>query len=106
MVFLRSRLGTPSVLAVGLLLFVAAANAAPKADKVAERDRALQEADRKALAENMAAYDGVVKPFLEQHCIACHGPQKLEGDLSLDLLDADMKDSASGARWAVVHQRS
>ena len=70
--------------------------------KVAARDAALKEADKKALAANMAAYDKEVKPFLEQHCIRCHGPKKLKGDLALDLLDPDMKESTSASRWAVV----
>ena len=74
-------------------------------DKVAARDRALAEADRKAFAENMAAYEKDVRPFLAAHCNACHSGEKLEGDLSLVLLDPDMKDSASGARWATVRER-
>jgi mono/diheme cytochrome c family protein len=94
-----------SLLALTLLACVAAAEAAPKPDKVAERDKALREADRKAMEENMAAYEGDVRPFLEKHCIGCHGPKKLEGDLSLDLLNPDMKASVSGARWAVVREQ-
>jgi len=92
------------LLALTLLVCVTVGEAAPKPDKVAERDKALREADQKALKENMAAYDQDVKPFLEKHCIGCHGPKKLEGDLSLDLLDPDMKASVSGARWAVVRE--
>lgn len=88
-----------------LLSCAVTAVAAPKEDKVAQRDRALQEADRKAFEENMAAYKNDVKPFLDKHCIGCHGPKNLEGDLALDLLDPDMKASTSGARWAVVRER-
>lgn len=83
----------------------AGALAAPKQDKVAARDKALEEADRKAFQENMAQFEREVKPFLDKHCNRCHGPKKMEGDLSLDLLDADMKQSTSGARWAVVRQK-
>ncbi|MEK6238324.1 MAG: DUF1592 domain-containing protein, partial [Planctomycetales bacterium] len=86
-------------------LVCAAAIAAPKSDKLADRDKALQEADRKAFAENMAAYDKQVKPFLAKHCVGCHGPKKMEGDLSINALDADMKESTSGARWAVVRKQ-
>jgi len=93
------------VLSLMLLTCATTANAAPKEDKVAARNKALEEADRKAFQENMAAYDRDVKPFLAKHCIACHGPKSLEGDLSLDLLDADMKESTSAARWAVVRQK-
>lgn len=94
-----------SLYAFVILLGLVPVASAQNADKVAERDRALAEADRQAFAENMAAYERDVKPMLEKYCISCHGPKKLEGDLSLDLLDADMKQSASGARWVVVRER-
>jgi mono/diheme cytochrome c family protein len=92
------------VLILALLACVTGADAAPKPDQAAERKKALEEADRKAFAENMAAYERDVKPLLAKHCIGCHGPKKLEGDLSLALLDPDMKQSVSGARWAVVRE--
>ena len=63
--------------------------------KEAARKAALEAADRKAFAENMAAYKDAVRPFLEKHCIGCHGPKKLKGDLALDLLDPDMKESTT-----------
>ena len=94
-------------LTCALMLFTLPSNApAQQSDKFAERDKALAEADRKAFSANMEAYERDVKPFLEKHCIACHGPKKLEADLSLDLLDADMKESASGARWPYSQIRS
>jgi len=83
----------------------AVAYAAPKEEEIAERDKALEEADRKAFEENMAAYERDVKPFLERHCVACHGPDTVEGELALHTLDADMKQSTSAARWATVRQR-
>ena len=73
--------------------------------KRAERDKALAEADRKAFEVNMATYETGVRPFLEKHCIPCHGPKKLKGDIALDLLDPDMKESTSAARWAVVREK-
>ncbi len=73
--------------------------------KEAARKTALEAADRKAFAENMAAYKDAVRPFLEKHCIGCHGPKKLKGDLALDLLDPDMKETTSAARWAVVRDQ-
>ena len=73
--------------------------------KETARKAALEAADKKAFAENMAAYEDEVRPFLEKHCIGCHGPKKLKGDLSLDLLDPDMKESTSAARWAVVRDQ-
>ncbi len=31
-----------------------------------------------------SSYESVIKPLLKQHCTACHGPLKQEGDLRLD----------------------
>lgn len=98
------KLTTRVMAVVATALLATAANAADD-DKLAARDKALAEADAKAFAANMQAYDEQVKPLLAKYCIGCHGPQKLEGDLSLDLLDPDMKDSASGARWATVREK-
>ena len=63
--------------AVGVVVTVpGVAHGQPKADpkKLAERDKALAAADRKQFAENMDVYKKNVRPFLEKHCIACHGP--------------------------------
>ena len=90
---------------MGCVALCAAASslfAAPDEEKLAERDKALEEADKIAFDENMALYEREVQPFLAKHCIACHGPKNLEGDLSLDLLDPDMKESTSASRWAKV----
>ena len=103
-----SRARNVSVLAVVILAQAVVAHAAPKApkeDKLAARNKALEEADRRAFEENMAAFKRDVKPFLEKHCIRCHGPKKLKGDIALDLLDPDMRESTSGARWAVVREK-
>ncbi|MCG8586829.1 MAG: hypothetical protein MI757_19165, partial [Pirellulales bacterium] len=89
------------------LLVASYALALPKADpkKLVERDQALKEADRKAFEVNMAMYDRDVKPFLAKHCTSCHNPKDLDGDLAIDLLDPDMKESTSGSRWAVVRDK-
>ena len=88
----------------GLVLSASFLHAAD-AKKEAARAAALKEADAKALAANLAAYEKDVRPFLEVHCISCHGPKKLKGKLALDLLDADMKESTSASRWAVVRDK-
>jgi hypothetical protein len=79
--------------------------APPNPEKLEKRDQALKEADQIAFKENMEAYDRDVKPFLAKYCNHCHGQKKMEGDLALDILDADMKESTSGARWAVARQK-
>ena len=93
-----------AALAILLSTLVSPVTFAADEDTIAARNKAIQEADRKAFKANMAAYEKDVRTFLEKHCIACHGPKQLEADLSLDLLDPDMKESTSGARWAVVRQ--
>ncbi len=43
-----------------------------------------------------------VKPFLEKHCIHCHGPEKQKGKLRLDDLAGDFLDSESAGKWIEV----
>ncbi len=47
-------------------------------------------------------YDTVVRPFLEQHCVKCHGPDKERGKLRLDTLPADFLDSQAAGMWIEV----
>ena len=98
-------LGRPAFAAglfITLLTSLALGRGSKAIESNPERDKALAEADKKAFEENMAAYDGKVKPFMEKHCFGCHGPKKQKGDLDLTTLDPDMKDSSSASRWAVV----
>lgn len=55
--------------------------------------------------ESRAEYERVVKPFLSQHCAACHNPRMTEGDLDLSALEPDMKATTSGARWAMLVEK-
>lgn len=55
--------------------------------------------------ESRAEYERVVKPFLSQHCAACHNPKMTEGDLDLSSLEPDMKTTTSGARWAMLVEK-
>jgi mono/diheme cytochrome c family protein len=49
-----------------------------------------------------AAYKTVVQPFVKQHCVACHGPEKQKGKLRLDTLSSDFRDPAAVAHWKEV----
>lgn len=40
--------------------------------------------------------------FLEAHCIKCHGPEKVKGDLRIDQLSLDFKQGTDAQRWADV----
>jgi hypothetical protein len=56
-------------------------------------------------SDSQAEYMKSVAPFLAKHCVACHGPLKAESDLDLTRLEADMKSTTSGARWAMVVEK-
>ncbi len=40
--------------------------------------------------------------FLETHCIRCHGPEKVKGDLRIDQLSRDFKLGVDAHHWAEV----
>ena len=46
-----------------------------------------------------------VKPFLEEHCIRCHGEKKHKGNLRLDALGRDFGDSRVAGRWMEIMGR-
>ena len=46
-----------------------------------------------------------VKPFLEGHCVSCHGEKKQRGDLRLDTLERDFGKPAVAGRWAEIMDR-
>ena len=53
----------------------------------------------------MAAEPGfkeVVTPFLKEHCVSCHGPEKQKGKLRLDNLASDFADPLVTAKWKEV----
>lgn len=55
--------------------------------------------------ESRAEYDRMVAPFFAKHCNACHSAATNEGELDLAQLDPNMKDSTSGARWAMLVEK-
>lgn len=89
-------LAAASLLVLGA---VAAVNADAKANRVAG---ALTLATAE---ESRQEYDRAVVPFFADHCNACHGEKKAEGDLVLALLNPDMKASTSAGRWALVLEK-
>ena len=48
-------------------------------------------------------FDAVVKPFLEEHCVRCHGEKKQKGDLRLDTLARDFAVAACGVALGGCH---
>ncbi len=47
-----------------------------------------------------ADYEGDIRPILEKHCFACHGPDKQKNDIRFDTLSTDLlADSAAAETW-------
>ncbi|NNE92773.1 MAG: hypothetical protein HKN23_14095 [Verrucomicrobiales bacterium] len=60
------------------------------------------------LAAQFAATISAVEPFepfLKEHCVRCHGPEKEKGDLRIDQLSRDFKAGIDGHFWAEVVNR-
>ena len=53
-------------------------------------------------AHEGSGYAGIVQPFIQEHCVACHGPKKQKGKLRLDTLANDFLDPATAEKWADV----
>jgi len=49
-----------------------------------------------------ATFDSVIQPFIEQHCVKCHGEKKQKGDLRLDDLAADFVTPKTTGKWIEV----
>ena len=43
-----------------------------------------------------------IRPFLEQHCVQCHGPEKQKGKVRLDTLPLSITDNETAERWQQV----
>jgi mono/diheme cytochrome c family protein len=72
-----------------LLLMPFAALAAAPAPTVADR----------------ATFEKQVTPFLQQHCVKCHGPEKQKGDVRLDNLPPDFVNNPAAGVWAEVRNK-
>ncbi len=51
---------------------------------------------------NPSQYQQLVKPFLSQHCQACHDSETPNGELRIDSLAADFLNSQSAGHWIEV----
>jgi len=56
-------------------------------------------------AEPGAKLDSHTGAFLKEHCLRCHGPEKVKGDLRLDQLDTDFSKPSVFERWREVVSR-
>ena len=53
-------------------------------------------------AASFAGFDKSVKPFLQKHCLQCHGPKKSEGDMRFDQLSPVVSNSDTAETWQEV----
>jgi cytochrome c553 len=56
-----------------------------------------QEQTPSAVTPGGETFQSVIRPLLEKHCYACHGPEKQEGNLRLDTLQGLSLGGKSGA---------
>ena len=47
-------------------------------------------------------FDTLVTPFLEEHCLKCHGEEKQKGDIRLDTLSRDFTKGEFAIIWQDV----
>ncbi len=45
------------------------------------------------------SFERMVHPFLQKHCVACHGPSKKKGDLRFDGPLPDLVDAEASEKW-------
>jgi mono/diheme cytochrome c family protein len=55
--------------------------------------------------DRASSFKATVKPFLDAHCVDCHGPNVKKAGLRLDELKADFADSAAAPQWIKVLDR-
>lgn len=53
-------------------------------------------------AEHPEIHKADVVPFLQKHCVSCHGPEKQKGRVRLDTLGLDFSDAGTAALWTEV----
>ena len=49
--------------------------------------------------------DAPAAAFLKEHCLRCHGPEKVKGDLRIDQLDTDLAKPSTFERWREIASR-
>ena len=50
-------------------------------------------------------FDARVRPFLDAHCVECHGPEVHKAGLRLDGLKLDFRDPRSAEQWIRIHDK-
>lgn len=53
-------------------------------------------------ADREREYEESITPYLEAHCVKCHGPEKQKGKFRVDTLTTDFADLSNVAKWIEV----
>lgn len=56
-----------------------------------------------AAGQGAAEFHARARPFVDAHCVDCHGPDVQRAGLRLDAVGTDLTDEASLAKWVRVH---
>jgi mono/diheme cytochrome c family protein len=62
-------------------------------------------APRAAVPADGEDFDKAVRPYLDAHCVRCHGPAKQKGEFRVDTLTRDFASASAGSRWGDVLER-
>ena len=54
------------------------------------------------IPEGLAGYRTHVAPFFEKNCVACHGPEKSKGKITVHSLDGDLSAGQELERWELI----
>lgn len=46
-----------------------------------------------------------IQPFIEAHCVGCHGPDSQKAGLRLDTLSPDLNDQGASTQWTHVYDK-
>ncbi|MCM8525534.1 MAG: c-type cytochrome [Lentisphaeraceae bacterium] len=56
--------------------------------------------------DSQPVYHSIIKPFLENHCVECHGSAKMKGGLRLDNIDMIKKGGKNKDTKLIVHGKA
>jgi hypothetical protein len=54
---------------------------------------------------DLAGFRSHASPFIERHCVKCHGPEQQKGKLALDAMDPDVPGGKDIEKWKAVAER-
>jgi mono/diheme cytochrome c family protein len=58
-----------------------------------------------AVQSSPLSFKGTIQPFIEVHCVDCHGADTHKAGLRLDTLPPDFRDEKTGATWTHVFDK-